>query len=77
MSRVNYKRIVISCAMNKSPYQSGIDLSLENEDLRRSVLIQAINPKTNDITSYLKIRIPYEDIDEVIKCLQDLKKNII
>lgn len=77
MSRIDYKRSVVSCAMNKSPYQSGIDLSLENEDSRKSVLIQAINPKMNDITSYLKIRIPYENIDDVIKCLENLKKNIV
>lgn len=72
--KILYKRNVSSVAMSKSPYQSGLVLSYEKT--RDSIKVQAINPKMNDITSYLHLSIPAEEIDNVIGALVELKKEI-
>lgn len=73
---VKYNRIVQSVASIKYPKQSGLSLTIENQERMRSVLVEAINPKLNAITSHLKLRIPFENIDDVINALVEIKKNI-
>lgn len=66
---VNYKRIVRSGAMSKSPRQSGLSLTKIGD----TVMIEAINPQTRTITSNLYMEIPIEQIDEVINALKRIK----
>jgi hypothetical protein len=57
--------------MSKSPYQSGLFIS-KTAITADAVRIQAINPKTNTVTSHLYMEIPFENIPEVIQALQEL-----
>ena len=70
--RIKYNRNVSSVAMSKWPYQSGINFSKERNNVIR---IQAINPKMDSITSHLHMEIPYENLNEVIGALIELKKD--
>lgn len=74
--RVNYKRVVQSAASMKYPNQSGLSLTIENDKERRSVLVEGVNPKLDAVTSHLKLRIPFENIDDVVSALTEIKKNI-
>ncbi len=79
--RVEYDRIVQSVAMSKWPKQKGLELTYIKDDLyynpsKEVIKIQAINPKMNDITSYLSMEIPVESIDSVIEVLKALKNQI-
>lgn len=48
------------------PNQSGLSLILNNDIID----IESINPKMNDITSYLSMQIPKESLQEVIDNLK-------
>lgn len=67
---IKYNKIVKSCAMSKSPNQSGLSLT---KDAFGKVRIESINPRLNTETSYLYMEIPNENIDDVIKALIELK----
>lgn len=68
---LKYGRTVKSVAMSKWPNQSGISIT---KDLNDTIKIQAINPRTDNITSYLSMQIPFEDIDNVIEMLNKIKE---
>ena len=69
--RIDYNRIVDSKAMRKHPNQSGLFLS-KTTRTPDAIRIQAINPKTNKVTSHLYVEIPLENIPELIQSLQEL-----
>lgn len=69
--RIDYSRIVDSKAMSKSPYQSGLFISKTCRTVD-AVRIQAINPRTDTVTSHLYMEVPFENIPEVIQALQEL-----
>lgn len=73
---IKYKRTVQSTAMSKRPYQNGLSLEIDRRD--NVVRIESINPRTNQITTYLSMEIPIEQIEEVINALKSLNefKNI-
>jgi len=73
---IKYNRIVLSSAMSKNPYQSGLSLTRTKsyKDEGDIINIQAINPQTNTITTHLRIEIPVENIDDVIDILEILKE---
>lgn len=66
---IRYHRTVTSAAMSKRPRQNG--LSLDYED--GLITVQAINPKTGDITSHLRMEIPIENLQQVIDALMCFK----
>ncbi len=72
MGAIRYNRTVRSVAMSKHPNQSGLDISKSNYT-KDCIKIQAINPKMNDVTSYLSMEIPIENIDDVIGLLTEIK----
>ena len=72
--KIQYNRVVQSVAMSKGPKQSGLFLSHDKTD--NTIKIQAINPKLNDITSYLSMEVPVEELDSLICSLTELKKDL-
>lgn len=70
--QIKYIRNVQSVAMSKYPKQSGLDLEYDFED--KVVEIQSINPRMNDVTSYLSMQIPIESLRDVIDALSDMYK---
>lgn len=83
MIQVDYSRSVASRAMNKTPEQKGLALSVVSayrwEDGKKvdvgckSIKLECINKKLGKITTDLYLSIPVEDIDKVIEALQKLK----
>ena len=67
--RVDYSRVVESVAMSKRPNQNGMVIVKDGD----KVFLHATNPKTNEVTSYLMLQIPIEDIDKVIDALNKIK----
>lgn len=67
--RIAYSTVVWSKAKNKWPNQSGLQITRDYED---RVTLEAINPKTQSVTTNLYLQIPLENIPEVIKALQEL-----
>ena len=72
--KIKYNRVVLSKAMSKSPYQSG--LSLTSMPSSETIRIESINPRLDAITSHLLMEIPYENISDVIGALVELKTEI-
>ena len=72
---IKYKKPVVSTAMSKHPYQSGLRVSegLCYIDMSPVIKINAFNPKMNDITSHLEMQIPKENVQELIDALNQLK----
>lgn len=64
--KIKYNRVVRSRAMSKSPNQSGLSLTLNNDIID----VESINPRMNDVTSHLRIQIPKESLQEVIDNLK-------
>ena len=64
--KIKYNRVVKSQAMSKWPNQNGIVFTQYGDVIE----IEAINPKMNDITSYLSMQIPKESLQEVIDNLK-------
>lgn len=73
MAIIKYNRIVKSIAMSKSPSQSGLSLAYKHSYSEDVVVIESINPRMNDITSHLRMEIPIEHIDDVIRALEEIK----
>lgn len=59
---------------NKVAYQSAIVFTKEpNYDKKDVITIEAVNPRTNVITTGIAIQFPVEKIDEIIHALNQLK----
>jgi len=69
--RIDYSRIVDSQAMSKNPNQSGLFIS-KTAYTPDAIRIQAINPRTNTVTSHLYMEVPFENVPELIQALQEL-----
>jgi hypothetical protein len=69
--RIDYKdeNACHSVGGHKWPNQSGLVLSKSAS----IYTIEGINPKTNDITTRIKLQFPHEEIDNIIQALQQLK----
>jgi len=66
---IRYNRQVQSVAMSKWPNQVGLSLTKVGDVID----VESINPRTNSTTTYLRMQIPVEAIDEVINVLNQLK----
>jgi hypothetical protein len=81
MKVIKYNRIVQSEAMSKNPNQSGLVVSYRERGgyptMQKDIIeFQAINPKTNTITSHLSMELPLENIDDLINQLQEIKADL-
>lgn len=73
---VKYGRTVKAQAMSKSPYQVGlilIDDKIWGGDTGETVSLHSMNAKDGKQTSYLRLQIPKEHIDEVIEALKQFR----
>lgn len=74
--RIDYPRVVASRAIHKHPNQSGLHLQkLKGSPFWQSdnsIRLEAINPKTNTITTGLYLEIPVESVSDLIQALQEL-----
>lgn len=68
--QIRYSETVWSVAGNKSPYQSG--MQVEKIASLDKICLQAINPKTNRITTHLQLQIPIGSVPDLIQALQEL-----